>query len=100
MYQNNLKRKIALFVALGLLIVIFFSEIYIITHVHHDCSGNDCPICAQILKLEETIQNIGAAIIRAVVLFAVLYFLIESLSNINQVILFNSPIKMKVRLNN
>lgn len=99
MNQKKVKCKIALFVTFVLLLVIFSSELFIINHIHHNCSGKDCPICAEIVMSEEIIQNIGSAIKFAVSLLVIIYVFIEGISIINRVILSNSPVKMKVRMN-
>ena len=53
-------RKIAAGVmGLMMLVTLLLSVTYIIEETHHDCCGEDCPICATILQCANTVRLIG-----------------------------------------
>ena len=89
----------AMCMAFLILMVLFYLQIYLITNIHHNCSGNGCSVCAEIHMAEAIIQQIGSAIQAVLFLIAFLCFITESISIVNQVNLFNTPVKMKVRMN-
>jgi len=53
--MNICKKILILVLCLALLCVPLFSFFYIVGHINHECTGSDCPICAQI---ETSIHNI------------------------------------------
>ena len=71
------KRFAAGIIALMMLIVVLFAVSFITEEADHDCSGDDCPICACIQLCENTIQQIGsgAAAQAAVIIPAILFFI-------------------------
>lgn len=90
---------ISLIVLLSMILVLFFSQIYISSHINHKCCGSDCPICEHMHYAQVTINQIST-FIRFVSLISI--FLICTLHlfiNYVSVCLFKTPIDMKVRLN-
>lgn len=59
--QMNTKRKKAFSVAVCILFlfVTFASLFYIVKEENHHCTGEDCPICANIHQAEQTLRNLG-----------------------------------------
>jgi hypothetical protein len=84
--------------AVGLLLIVFSSELFIVTHIHHNCSGKDCPICAEIQLAEALVHTIGGAVAAGAAIVILLRIFKAVLPVSPQVILFNSPVKMKVRM--
>ena len=39
---------------------LFASETYIVTHTHHDCIGDDCPVCAALASCEQLLRSFAA----------------------------------------
>lgn len=97
----NAKRKKAFSIAVCLLLVAvtFASLFYIVKEENHHCTGEGCPICANIHQAEQTLRNAGngtitiAAINPMPILFALLitgqFLLVSDTSLVSQ----------KVRLN-
>ena len=86
--------------ALIILVAIFFSALFISMEMgHHDCSGEDCPICA---TMEECVNNIRICGMAAVIAFVIRSFVAEArrqkLSYIVEILL-ESLIVKRVRLN-
>ena len=99
--QMNTKRKrvFSVSVCILFLFVTFASLFYIVKEENHHCTGEDCPICANIHQAEQTLRNVGngtitiAAISPMPILFALLiagqFLLVSDTSLVSQ----------KVRLN-
>ena len=83
-----------------LLVIVLFSSFYIAAEADHDCTGEDCPICACIQQCDNTLRRIGngsAAQSSAVV--PVLFILFVSalfVAEFSQ----ETLVSRKVRLNN
>lgn len=99
MHKNNVKKIMASCMVFFVLLVLFYSQIFIATHIHHDCSGEGCPICAEIQIAEAIIQQIGSAMQTAMLLITFVCIIAESIAIVNLVNLFNTPVEMKVRMN-
>ena len=48
--------------AMLMIIVMLFSAFYISAELHHDCIGEDCPICACVQQCENVIHKIGGGL--------------------------------------
>lgn len=70
--QNMGKTVAALLLAVLVLGVFLFSNLYISEHLAHDCSGEDCPICAQIQNAESLIHQIGCGLLAVFAAFGVI----------------------------
>ena len=51
-----LRKSVSVFAAVMLLLAVLFSAFFISEELHHDCTGEDCPICRTI-SLCETLLN-------------------------------------------
>ena len=98
--KTKKKRVFSMAVCILFIFVTFASLFYIIKEENHYCTGEDCPICANIHQAEQTLRNVGngtitiATINPMLILFALLItgqFLIVS---------DTSLVSQKVRLNN
>ena len=83
-----------------MLVVVLFSAFYIVAETDHDCTGDDCPICACIQQCENILNQIGdgaAAQISVVapVVFLLLFVLFSARSITQETL-----VSKKVRLNN
>ena len=83
-----------------MLLVMLFSSFYIAAHADHDCTGEDCPICACIQQCENTIRGagIGITVLLAVCLPVLLSLQIQSFGV--PAVWWGTPVSTKVRLNN
>ncbi len=57
--MKNKKSVIALIISAALIITIIFSAGYIVKEAEHDCTGHDCPICANIWTFVHRMQALG-----------------------------------------
>lgn len=97
--NSNSKRIIAGIMVIMLLAIVLFSAFYIAAEADHDCTGDDCPICACIQQCENILNQVGDGAARvsmaAPVIFLLLFVLFPA-----QSIPQETLISRKVRLNN
>lgn len=99
--QMNTKSKKIISIALCILLlfVTFASLFYIVEEKNHHCTGEDCPICANIHLAEQTLRTIGNGSINLVAV-AVIPALITLLTVGKLLFVFEtSLVSQKVRLN-
>jgi hypothetical protein len=99
MSMNHAKSKIAIYMAVCILFLLLFSELFINTHREHNCTGIDCPICAEIQFAEVTIQQMGSAITAVFILFISACLIASAVSITNPIYILKTPVDMKVRIN-
>ena len=98
--NTNTKKTLSVAVSVFLLFVIFASLFFVVEEADHHCTGEDCPICANIHQAEQTLRNsanctisstsVNAVPVLCVVMTVCQYFLATGTSLVSQ----------KVRLNN
>jgi len=82
------------------LFIVLFSSFYIAVEADHDCSGDNCSICACIEQCETALRNLagyGAAVLITV---SAVLFLIRTIVSLRVFLLKKTPVSMRVRLNN
>ena len=99
MMQMLKKRKIAAWVALfAIVFVMLASMLFISGHAHHDCTGEDCPICEVLMMCETNLKMTGV-----VALVCICHFfsvrIIKSEFLVSRTYVFDSLISQKVRMN-
>ena len=98
--RSKSQRNVAILLGIVILLALLLSAFCIVAEIDHDCTGENCPICACIQQCENNIRQMGdgtVAMIAAVLLIAV--FLLPPLfivTNLSQATL----VTQKVRLNN
>ncbi len=93
------RKKSAVFICIIFLFVTFASLFYIAGEENHDCTGEDCPVCACVHQAEQTLRNIGTG---KIVTPFVGTFIAESGILLALPVLylcFTSLVNQKVRLN-
>lgn len=94
------KRHIAAVLCIVLLFITFASLFYIAKEENHQCTGDDCPVCACIHQAEQNLKNLGTGL---TVEFCVIFkALLEGviICAYAKELLFTSLVSQKVRLNN
>jgi len=61
--NNNVRRVLAAILAVVLVFVVLFSTIYIVKEHHHECHGAECPICHNILRCVQFLNQISTGLI-------------------------------------
>ncbi|MCR5649665.1 MAG: hypothetical protein K6F86_00615 [Lachnospiraceae bacterium] len=98
--KNNRITVTAGIMAVMMLVVVLFSSFFIAAHADHDCTGEDCPICACIQQCENNIHGTGSGItdFSVVILPVFITFLFISFGAPS--FKLGTPVSTKVRLNN
>ena len=99
-YIFNRIRITALIMAVMMLLFVLFSSFFIDIHTDHDCTGEDCPICACIQQCENTIRGIGSGIISVSAVILPVFILLLLTSFGMPSFQWDTPVSIKVRLNN
>ena len=102
--MQNIDRRKSLLAAVILICfvaVVLLSSLFIVTHIDHECTGHDCPICHQIQIAENSLQQIGICLV--VFFFSIVAtfrFRKMLCRNGYNIVLSVSPVSLKVRMNN
>lgn len=94
------QRLLAGFTCAVFVIVAFFSLLFIAKEAHHDCAGEDCPVCACIHQAEQTLKQIGTGSAETVGAFAPQFPLVVAFLCFPLFVPVGSLISQKVRMNN
>ena len=62
--MNRRRHMIAVIFCVVMLLSIFASSVYIVHELahHHDCTGEDCPICQFIARIEQVRRALGSVL--------------------------------------
>ncbi len=86
--------------ALLMLFIMLFSVFYIAAESDHDCTGEDCPICACIGQCENTLHQIGDVIASCAVVILPIIYMHVSICLFAVIFPQETLVSIKVRLNN
>ena len=86
--------------AVMMLIVVLFSSFYIASHADHECTGEDCPICACIQQCENNIRGIGSGVATISAVIIPVFIAFQFISYGVSLFRLSTPVSAKVRLNN
>ena len=98
--QRYMRSGIAAFIGAMLLIGMLFSHIYIANEYHHDCTGEECPICQCIAECEAFVNQISTGVILFIAIAAVIFAVSKTVQSFKGDFLSNTLVSFKVRLNN
>ncbi|MGN0350630.1 MAG: hypothetical protein ACI4ES_03180 [Roseburia sp.] len=63
MMQNKGKNRIiAIIMIVAVVSVMLFSTVYLEKHTNHECTGEDCPICAMMVQCSNNLKQIGGVV--------------------------------------
>lgn len=93
-------RVIAGVIGAMLLIIVLFSAFYMVAEAEHECSGEDCAICACIRHCENTLRGIGDGFAAASAVFAPAVLILIAAVFAFAAASRDTLISRKVRLNN
>lgn len=98
------QRSILKVLCMAMIVVIIFvslaSLFYIFSETEHECSGENCPVCACIHQAQQALRNIGSGAAAGQLITAVFISLFAAFAVHFFVISCDSPVKRRVRLNN
>ena len=95
----NRKKAISIIICVLFLFFTFASLLFIVEEENHNCTGEDCPVCASIHMAEQTLKNLGdgSYVIIAINPMPILSVLV--VSGLFLLISHASLVSHKVRLN-
>ena len=96
----NLKKIMVVVAILATLIVMLASSDYLVEHMHHDCCGDECPVCAVMAQCVNNIKTISAAVIVVYAVLSLMISLFKDSCIISGESFAYSLISQKVRMNN
>ncbi len=94
------KRIAACIMVMLMLFIMLFSAFYIAAEADHDCTGEDCPICACIVLCENTLHQIGTGGSSLAAVIIPIFFLLVSVFLFAVPFLQETLVSRKIRLNN
>lgn len=94
----NKKRFIAIIFASILFFVMLLSTVYIVAESEHDCTGDNCPVCSQILQCETALNTISSAAGAAAAAAVFAYILMAGTVKITSQEPASTLISLKVQL--
>lgn len=56
------QKKAAILICMAFLFVMLTSFFYIAKEENHNCTGEDCPVCACIHQVEQNLKNLGTGL--------------------------------------
>ena len=98
--KRKKKRHIAAILCIVLLFVTFASLFYIAKEENHQCTGDDCPVCACVHQAEQNLKNLGTGLIAE---FCAIFVVLSGSATVRayvEELFFTSLVSQKVRLNN
>ncbi|MBQ3479662.1 MAG: hypothetical protein IJH25_16020 [Clostridia bacterium] len=101
--MDRRRHVIAAIICAVLLMTIFVSSAYIVHEAahHHDCTGENCPICQFIAQIEQTRRGFGMALLA--LLFLCFMLAVDhgwrTRAVAEQVPALGTPVGRKIRLN-
>lgn len=97
---SRAKRITACIMGIMMLIVILSAAFFIAHEAGHDCTGEDCPICACVAECENTLHQISGGLASQTAVILPVIFLFLSLCLSAAMFMQETPVSRKDRLNN
>lgn len=96
-----IKRAAALLLCFVIAAAFLFFAWFVTSHIHHDCTGNDCPVCMLIHYFSDMLRKLVAFVMMLAALFAALTALHGTMMRrFLEDARLNTPVSLKVQLNN
>ncbi len=97
--NKELKRILAGIATISFLVVVMLSSFFVIEHAGHKCNDEDCPICSFLHQCENTLHGLDSETATGCVFVSLVLVLSVALSKQGVLILWDTPVSRKVRLN-
>lgn len=95
-----MKKPLAIMMSILLIVMVIFSYHYVVSNAHHDCCGEECPICIQ---MESAVQFVSGIKFIPMLSFMgiVLCVFLHRITSIQKIYgVTNTLVKMKVEFLN
>lgn len=94
------RKRISLALCMVFLFITFASLFYIVEEADHHCTGEDCPVCAQIREAEQNLRNLGTGAVVYESTYVLPFLILLVIAAKAAFIPCTSLVEQKVRLNN
>ena len=98
--MTNKRRALSLFMLLLIAFVLVASFYFILHETHHDCAGEDCPVCAMIAVCRNTLKTVFTAFLLTLSAVAARRAGLAVGSFSHSFTLDETPVSLKVKLLN
>lgn len=90
----------SIFLILVLLLFLFVSTYFIAYEADHECTGEDCPVCALIQMSENSLRQLGSGASAAAAVSSLFILILVMQTCTGDSITLPTPVSRKIRLNN
>ncbi len=95
------KKRLAAFIFAALVLFALMTSLFVIIHeAGHDCSGENCPVCAVIAVCQNTLKTLGGIVGAAALAFACFSFTASVIAFFRTISYNVTPVSLKVKLLN
>ncbi len=95
------KRKITALILAAVILLAVAASLFIIIHeADHDCSGEDCPVCALIEACTDTIRSVSLLIAVAIIVSSAVLFAFSGIYLQKYFCIPQTPVSLKIKLLN
>ncbi len=98
--MTNKKRLTVVILAALILFALMTSLFVIIREADHDCTGENCPVCAVIAVCQNTVKTLGGVLGAAAIAFACFCFTASVIAFFRTISYNKTPVSLKVKLLN
>ncbi len=99
-YSDNTRRITAAIMVIMVIFITLFSAFYIIMEANHECTGHDCPICVLIAQCEIALHQNGDGMSLQIYECISVFFILISTILYELFFRQETPVTMKVRMDN
>ena len=97
--SREIRRVLACIMAVMVFFVVLFSAFFIVSHADHDCTGEDCPICACMQQCENILHGVGGDSMFVSIGILPIVLFTASLFVFCYFVISDTPVSAKVRMN-
>ena len=94
------KHSLTVCILINIICIFLLMSLTFVVYANHDCQKENCPICEELQGIQTSLKKLGSHAVFAILFFSLLPFLLEEyVINKFKYIVFETPIRLKVRLN-
>ncbi len=94
------KRILSFVLAIAFCFVFFCSVLFIAEEANHICSGENCPVCAQINICKELIRKLAFSAVTVCFALSLRYFIVKTICNFKNCNQNKTLVSLNVKLSN
>lgn len=98
--MTKFKRILSFILAIAFCFVFFCSVMFIATESNHSCSGEDCPICAQINLCKDLIRRLVYTFASVILALSMHFAIIKIISFYKYLVENKTLVSLNIKLSN